>query len=236
MVTRVLIAEDNELHAEVLRRYLEQDGHSTTIVRDGQAAIDEVRRNRPDLVVLDVMMPGTDGLEVCRVLRRESDVLVLMLTARSTEDDLLLGLELGADDYLTKPYSPRELVARIRTLLRRVGRPPVADDGVFRVGELTVDPARREVRAGGRLVECTPGEFEMLAAMAAHPGRVFTRQQLLERAGNVDRHSTERTVDVHIRNLRKKIEPDPGRPARLLTVFGVGYKISGARIGRVHGA
>ncbi|GIJ43931.1 DNA-binding response regulator [Virgisporangium aliadipatigenens] len=225
----VLVAEDNAMQAEVIRRYLEQDGHTTTVVRDGRAAIDTVRRERPDLVVLDVMMPHTDGLEVCRVLRRESDVPVLMLTARSTEDDLLIGLETGADDYLTKPYSPRELVARVRTLLRRAGRPAPAQEErqLLRAGGLAVDVERREVRVDGRPVECTPGEFEILAAMVARPGRVFTRQQLLVRTSVIDRATTERTVDVHVRNLRKKIEADPARPEYIRTVFGVGYKIHG---------
>jgi DNA-binding response OmpR family regulator len=215
------------MQAEVVRRYLEQAGHSVLTVRDGRAALDEVHRRMPDLVVLDVMMPEIDGHEVCRVLRRESDVLVLMLTARSTEDDLLRGLDLGADDYLTKPYSPRELVARVRTLLRRAGRVPT--DAVLQVGDLVIDSERFEVRVGGRVVDCTPGEFGILTALAASPGRVFTRQQLLDHSSDIDRGATERTIDVHVRNLRKKIESDPSRPALLLTVFGVGYKIDGFR-------
>jgi DNA-binding response OmpR family regulator len=226
VTARVLLAEDNQMQAEVIRRYLEQDGHRTTVVRDGRAALTEARRTRPDLAVLDVMMPVLDGLEVCRTLRRESDILVLMLTARSTEADLLRGLELGADDYLTKPFSPRELVARVRALLRRAGRPPLAgDEDVMRLGELTIDRGRREVRRGDRVVECTPVEFEILCAMATRPGLVFTRPRLLECANQFDRDTTARTVDVHIRNLRKKIEPNPGRPVHLLTVFGVGYKL-----------
>ena len=223
--TRVLVAEDNEMQAEVIRRYLEQDGHSVTLVRDGRAALDEARRRLPDLVVLDVMMPELDGHDVCRILRRESDVLVLMLTARSTEDDLLRGLELGADDYLTKPYSPRELTARVRTLLRRAGRIPAPSDPRLQVGDLILDPERHEVQVTGRPVECTPSEFALLAALAVRPGRVLTRQQLLDHSSDLDRGATERTVDVHIRNLRKKIEDDPSRPTRLLTVFGVGYKL-----------
>ena len=221
----VLVVEDNAMQAEVIRRYLERDGHSTTLVRDGSAAIEVARRRRPDLVILDVMMPGTDGLEVCRALRAESDVPVLMLTARSTEDDLLRGLAVGADDYVTKPYSPRELTARVRTLLRRAGRQGARADGVLQVGDLVVDPQRREVRVSGRRVGCTSGEFEILAALAARPGQVFTRRQLLERASNVDRNASERAIDLHVHNLRKKIEADPGRPTRLRAVFGVGYKI-----------
>ncbi|MFJ1825052.1 response regulator transcription factor, partial [Streptomyces sp. NPDC088178] len=190
----------------------------------------EVRHREPDLLVLDVMMPRADGLDVIRVLRAEQrEVPVLMLTARSTEDDLLLGLDLGADDYMTKPYSPRELMARVRTLLRRTRRVATAEpaeDQALRVGALTVDPVRHEVAVEGRSVECTPGEFRILAAMAAEPERVFTRQRLLEELHGFDRYVSFRTVDVHIMNLRKKIEPAPRRPARLLTVFGVGYKLT----------
>jgi len=226
MSAQIVVAEDDVRQAQVLRMYLESEGHSTVVVHDGRAAIDAVRRLRPDLLVLDVMMPKVDGLDVCRILRRESAVPVLMLTARSDEDDLLLGLDLGADDYMTKPYSPRELMARIRTLLRRVERTAPADDGVLKVGPLTVDPVRHEVRdASGREITCTRGEFTVLAAMAAEPGRVFTRRQLLERTRGWDTAPTERTVDMYVMNLRKKLEPDPRRPAYLITVYGVGYKL-----------
>ncbi|MEV4575589.1 response regulator transcription factor [Nonomuraea jabiensis] len=223
MCANVLVAEDDPKQAELLRRYLQREGHSVAVVHDGRAAIDEARVRRPDLLLLDVMMPGVDGLDVCRVLRAESDVLVLMVTARSTEDDLLLGLDLGADDYLTKPYSPRELMARVRTLLRRAGRG--RGEGVYRVGGLTVDLERHTVLADGREVECTPAEFRILEALAAWPERVFTRSQLLEHLHGFDRFITERTVDVHVKNLRKKIEPQPQRPVRLRTVYGVGYKL-----------
>ncbi|MFI1397785.1 response regulator transcription factor [Streptomyces sp. NPDC020681] len=226
MCAHVMVAEDDEKQAELVRRYLEREGHAVTLVRDGRAAIESVRRRPPDLLVLDVMMPRADGLDVLRVLRAEARELpVLMLTARSTEDDLLLGLDLGADDYMTKPYSPRELMARVRTLLRRTRLGPPADR-VLSVGTLAVDPDRHEVRVDGDQVECTPGEFRILAAMAAEPDRVFTRQQLLEELHGFDRYISHRTVDVHIMNLRKKIEPAPRRPARLLTVFGVGYKLA----------
>ncbi|MEV8507025.1 response regulator transcription factor [Actinoplanes sp. NPDC051475] len=227
MCAHVLVAEDDRRQAEVLRRYLEAEGHEATVVHDGRSALEHARRNPPDLLVLDVMMPQLDGLNVCRMLRRDSDLLVLMLTARSTEDDLLLGLELGADDYLTKPYSPRELMARVRTLLRRAPRSQRPVSAVRRIGPLGVDPARHEVSAGGDPVDCTPGEFAILAAMADHPGRVFTRAQLLEHTRGIDRSSTERTIDVHVMNLRRKIEADPRRPALLLTVYGVGYKLTG---------
>jgi len=225
VVAHVLIAEDDRRQAEVLRRYLESDGHRTTVVHDGRDALDQARRHRPQLLVLDVMMPGLDGLNVCRILRRESDLLVLMLTARADEDDMLRGLDLGADDYLTKPYSPRELMARVRTLLRRVDRVPRTIDGVRRVGALAVDPVRREVTVDGRPVGCTPGEFAILAAMAEQPERAFTRAQLLEHTRGLDRDSTERAIDTHMVNLRRKIEPAVRRPAYLVTVYGIGYKL-----------
>jgi DNA-binding response OmpR family regulator len=228
----VLVAEDDEMQAELIRRSLLAEGHTATVVHDGRAALEAARRLAPDLVVLDLMLPVIDGFGVCRVLRRDEDIPVVMLTARSEEDDVLLGLELGADDYMTKPYSPRELMARIRTVLRRSGRGAVADrpeDPVVRAGGLAVDPVRHEVRCDGAPVECTPAEFEILLAMVAEPERVFSRRQLLEITRGTDRASTERAVDVHIMNLRRKIEADPRRPVRLLTVFGVGYKLSGGR-------
>ena len=224
MPARILVAEDDLKQAELIRRYLEREGHLTVVVHDGREAIDEARRRSPDLLVLDVMMPKVDGLDVCRVLRADGDVPIIMLTARSTEDDLLLGLDLGADDYLTKPYNPRELVARVRTVLRRT-RSRAAGE-VYRVGELEIDPARHEVRLAGRLVELTPAEFKILACLAASPGRAFSRQQLLEHAFGFDHYVFDRTVDVHVMNLRKKIEPSSGAPAYLKTVYGVGYKLA----------
>ncbi|MFF3202161.1 response regulator transcription factor [Streptomyces sp. NPDC002962] len=236
-----MVAEDDAKQAELVRRYLEHEGHAVTVVEDGRAALEELRHREPDLLVLDVMMPRVDGLDVVRILRAEDrGIPVLMLTARSTEDDLLLGLDLGADDYMTKPFSPRELVARVRTLLRRNRRPvapsPAADpalapaaaaaDDVLTVGTLRVDPVRHEVSVGGTPVVCTPGEFRILAAMAAEPDRVFTRQRLLAELHGFDKYIGGRTVDVHVMHLRKKIERAPRRPVRLLTVFGVGYKLT----------
>lgn len=226
-----MVAEDDTKQAELVRRYLEREGHAVTVVGDGLAALEKVRQQAPDLLVLDVMMPKADGLDVIRVLRAEARELpVLMLTARATEDDLLLGLDLGADDYMTKPYSPRELMARVRTLLRRSRRAADADPGdgrtLLRVGTLVIDPDRHLVSVDGRQIECTPGEFRILAAMAAEPERVFTRQQLLEELHGFDRYISDRTVDVHVMNLRKKTEPVPRRPVRLITVFGVGYKLT----------
>ncbi|MFI2765557.1 response regulator [Streptomyces echinatus] len=229
MCAHVLVAEDDEKQAELIRRSLLAEGHSATVVHDGAAALDAARRLSPDLVVLDLMLPVVDGFGVCRALRGDAEqpgIPVVMLTARSAEDDVLLGLELGADDYMTKPYSPRELMARIRTVLRRGARD---DDPVVRAGGISVDPVRHEVRCDGAPVDCTPAEFQILLAMVGEPDRVFTRRQLLHRTRGFDRASTERAVDVHIMNLRRKVEADPRRPVRLLTVFGVGYKLSGTR-------
>jgi DNA-binding response OmpR family regulator len=226
MSTRILIAEDDRKQADLVRRFLEREGHVTAVVHDGRSAIDEARRRRPDLLVLDLMLPRVDGLDVCRVLRSEQDIPIIMLTARAGEDDLLLGLDLGADDYLTKPYSPRELVARVRTVLRRAARPARADREQYRIGGLTIDTARHEVRVGGALVETTPAEFNILACLAASPGRAFTRQLLLEHASGFGRDATGRTIDVHVMNLRRKIERVPTRPVYLLTVYGVGYKLA----------
>lgn len=232
MGSRVLLAEDDVKQAEIVRRYLVRDGYEAIVVHDGRAAIDEARRQRPDLLVLDVMMPRVDGLDVCRALRGETDAPMLMLTARASEEDLLLALDLGADDYMTKPYSPRELMARVRALLRRAQRAATGaatagdGDGVLRCGPLEVDARRHRVRLDDREVDCTPGEFQLLATLAAEPDRVFTRGQLLTAIHGSDAWVTERTVDVHVMNLRKKLERDARRPRLLLTVFGVGYKLA----------
>ncbi|MFJ3667373.1 response regulator transcription factor [Streptomyces sp. NPDC090106] len=237
MCAYVVVAEDDTKQAELIRRYLEHESHRVTVVGNGRAALDEIRRELPDLLILDVMMPGLDGLGVCRTVRSEATLEalpLLMLTARATEDDLLLGLDLGADDYLTKPFSPRELMARVRSLLRRGTRsrqgPTAASGasggGLLTAGAVSVDPARHEVRVHGADITCTPGEFVLLTLLAGSPGQVFSRSQILERLHGFDRYVTARTVDVHVMNLRKKIEDDPRRPARLVTVYGVGYKLT----------
>ncbi len=215
----LLVAEDDRNHAEILRRYLESAGYRTTITHDGRTAWEQFRRLRPDLVVLDVMMPELDGLTVCTLLRRESDVPVLMLTARTSEDDLLTGLDRGADDYLTKPYRPRELLARIHALLRRAA--PAPDE----YGPFAIDVARRAFTVHGRAVDCTPGEFAILTALMRQPERVFTRANLMEHTNGYGRDSTERTIDTHVSNLRRKIEPNPRRPRYLVTVYSAGYKL-----------
>ena len=226
-MARILVAEDDPKQAELIRRYAVAEGHEVTTVPDGRAAIDEVHRRAPDLLVLDVMMPRLDGLDVCRILRSapETEALpIIMLTARASEEDLLDGLDLGADDYLTKPYSPRELMARVRALLRRHRAATDAPRPDLTVGELTVSPAAHEVRFRGVVVLCTPGEFALLEALAAEPGRVFSRDQLLRELhgphGPAD-HVTRRTVDVHVANLRKKLDP-----VLIRTVYGVGYSVA----------
>ncbi|MEU4173014.1 response regulator transcription factor [Streptomyces sp. NPDC026665] len=226
MCAYVLVAEDDNMQAELIRRLLVKEGHTVQLVGDGQAAIDQAAHRSPDLLVLDLMLPKVDGLGVCRAVRRNADIPVLMLTARSTEDDVLLGLDLGADDYMIKPYSPRELLARIRAVLRR-SRQRGESTPVLRVGDITVDPERHTVTCAGALVNCTPGEFAILHALASAPDRVFSRRELLQRTRGYDRVSTERVIDVHIANLRKKVETVPRKPVRLITVFGIGYKLSG---------
>jgi DNA-binding response OmpR family regulator len=227
MSSRVLVAEDDPHQAQVIRVYLEGEGHTVEVVHDGQEALAHARARRPDLLVLDVMLPGMDGLDVCRALRAESDVPVLVLTARDSEYDLLRSLDLGADDHMTKPYCPRELVARTRTLLRRTRFGPQAGS-LLRAGDLVVDPQRHAVHLAGRPVECTHAEFALLAVFAGQPDRAFTREQLLELTRGTGAYVTARTIDVHVLNLRRKIERDPGRPARLVTVYGVGYKLTDA--------
>lgn len=223
--SRVLVAEDDPKQARLIRLYLEQEGHSVLLVGDGRSALVEAREHAPDLVVLDLMMPGLDGLQVCRTLRAESPVPILMLTARSTEEDQLRGLDFGADDYLTKPYSPRVLAARVRALLRRSGgRGPTR---VTRIGPLEIDPESFEVKVSGRQVELTTKEFGVLQALAADPGKVMSRAQILERAFGFDHYILDRTVDAHIMNLRRKLEDDPGSPAIVQTVYGRGYRLGG---------
>ncbi|MBF9130868.1 response regulator transcription factor [Plantactinospora sp. S1510] len=226
MSARILVAEDDPKQANLVRVYLEREGHSVLVVGDGRAALEQCRTRRPDLAILDVMMPVVDGLDVCRILRAESTLPILLLTARTTEDDVLLGLDIGADDYLTKPYSPRELTARVRALLRRSGVLSAGNQAVLRVGDLEVDPGRFEVRIDGRLITLTAKEFGILEVLAGEPGRAFTRAQIIDRAFGFDRYVLERTVDAHVMNLRRKIEIDPAEPRYVQTVFGRGYRLA----------
>ena len=223
-MTRILVAEDDELQASLLERYLSREGYEVSVVTSGTAALDEVRRTGPHLLVLDVMLPGMDGLTVSRTLRDENDLTpVLMLTARATENDMLLGLELGADDYISKPYSPRELVARVRALLRRTRQDETTT--VVQVGELSIDPRRRVVTLRGDDVILTRAEFDLLEELAVHRDAVLSRSQLLTRLHGGDDYISDRTIDAHVKNLRAKIEVDPRSPVLLLTVYGVGYKL-----------
>jgi two-component system alkaline phosphatase synthesis response regulator PhoP len=222
----ILVVDDEPRIVQLVRDYLEHGGFTVLVASDGPSALRSARTGRPDLVVLDLGLPGLDGLDVTRALRREGQVPIIMLTARTEESDKLVGLELGADDYLTKPFSPKELVARIRAVLRRAEGMRSPSD-VVRVGsEVELDVTRMEAHFGGRRVELTKTEFQLLATMARQPGRVFTRAQLLDAVRGVAFESYERAIDAHIKNVRKKIEPDPRAPRYVLTVFGVGYRFA----------
>lgn len=219
------MADDDPKHAQIVRLYLEREGHQVLTVGDGRAALEQARARKPDLIVLDVMMPLVDGLDVCRILRAESNVAILLVTARSSENDMLLGLDIGADDYLSKPVSPRELTARVRALLRRAG----ASDGpaaVLRVGGLEVDAGRFEVRVKGVPVNLTAKEFAILELLAREPGRVYTRGQIIDKTFGFDHDVSARTVDAHVVNLRRKIEEDPAAPRYVQTVYGRGYRMA----------
>ncbi|HYM67459.1 MAG TPA: response regulator transcription factor [Patescibacteria group bacterium] len=224
-VATILVVDDEPRIVQLVRDYLEHGGFTVLTATDGISALRSARTGRPDLIVLDLGLPGMDGLDVARSLRREGEVPIIMLTARTDESDKLVGLELGADDYLTKPFSPKELVARVRAVLRRAEGMRSQSD-VIRVGDAELDVARMETRVAGRRVDLTKSEFQILAAMARQPGRVFTRAQLLDAVRGVAFDSYERAIDAHIKNIRKKIEPDPRSPRYVLTVFGMGYRFA----------
>ena len=222
----ILVVDDEPRIVQLVRDYLEHGGFTVLVASDGPSALRSARTGRPDLVVLDLGLPGIDGLDVARALRREGEVPIIMLTARTEESDKLVGLELGADDYLTKPFSPKELVARVRAVLRRAEGLRSPSD-LVRVGSgVELDEARMEARFGGRRVDLTRTEFQLVATMARQPGRVFTRAQLLNAVRGVAFESYERAIDAHIKNVRKKVEPDPRSPRFILTVFGVGYRFA----------
>jgi DNA-binding response OmpR family regulator len=222
---RVLVVDDEPKIVEVVGDYLRTAGFSVTTAADGEGAVASARAQPPDLVVLDLGLPGLDGLDVARDLRRASQVPIIMLTARGEETDRVLGLELGADDYLVKPFSPRELLARVRAVLRRTEGPQTERER-FGVGDVAVDTNRRQVTVGDRVIDLTATEFDLLVELARQPGRVFTRAQLLGAIHGVVVESYERTVDAHIKNIRRKLEPDPHRPRYLLTVHSVGYRFA----------
>jgi two-component system alkaline phosphatase synthesis response regulator PhoP len=222
MPKKILVVDDEPKIAEICQDYLKASGYEVVTARTGPDGLSAARRERPDLVVLDLMLPEMDGLDVCRTLRRESDVPIIMLTARVEETDKLIGLEIGADDYITKPFSPRELVARVRVVLRRVSGDPASN--VIRAGEVSLDRARYEVNLPDQSIALTPTEFEILAALMSQPGRIFSRAQLLNAVHGMAFESYQRAIDSHIRNLRRKLEKGDDKVNYIVTVHGVGYK------------
>jgi two-component system response regulator ResD len=223
---RVLVVEDEQMVAEVVSRYLRRDGYEVTVQHDGARAMDSFGQVAPDLVILDVMLPGLDGLEICRRIRAQHETPIIMLTARTDELDKLLGLGLGADDYVTKPFSPRELAARVRTVLRRASRSGTLDGDLLRFGSLRIDRRRREVESERGSVALTAREFDLLFYLASHAGQVFSREQLMDSVWDYTYAGDSDTVTVHIRRLRAKLEADPARPRYIKTVWGVGYKFA----------
>jgi DNA-binding response OmpR family regulator len=225
--TKIFVVDDDRKIVDLVRAYLEKDGYRVLIAYDGLQALEMARQERADLMVLDLMLPGMDGLDVCRVLRGEGNkVPIIMLTAKTTESDKLIGLDLGADDYVTKPFSPRELLARVRAVLRRVGEEEHGAPSEVRFGDLLVDFVRHKVQVGGKPVGLTPTEFKLLEVLIRGQGRAFSRLELLDRVFGYDFDGFERTIDVHVMNLRRKIEPDRKNPTYIKTVYGMGYKFA----------
>jgi len=221
----ILIVDDEPKIVQLARDYLEHAGFSTLTAADGKSALASVRTHQPDLIVLDLGLPQLDGLDVTRSIRKDSNVPIIMLTARSEETDKLIGLELGADDYITKPFSPKELVARVRTVLRRTENSDSTAE-IIRAADLTLDVPRMKLTRNEETIELTPTEFQLLVALAQQPGRIFTRAQLLDAVRGVAFESYERAIDAHIKNIRHKIEPNSREPRYILTVYGVGYKFA----------
>jgi len=224
-VKTILIVDDEPQIAEIAGDYLRHAGFDVITAGDGARALDTMHARRPDLVVLDLGLPRLDGLDVAKRIRADSDLPIIMLTARAEEDDRLRGLEVGADDYITKPFSPRELVARVKAVLRRSDK---SDEDVFRVADLTIDAPRMRVTREDEPFDLTPTEFQLLAAMARHPGRVFTRVQLLDAVRGSESEAFDRAIDAHVKNIRRKIERDPRDPRYILTIYGIGYKFADA--------
>lgn len=221
----ILVVDDEPRIVKQARDYLEHGSFRVIEANDGKSALALARQARPDVIVLDLNLPGMDGLDVCRALRRESDVPIIMLTARVEETDRLIGLELGADDYISKPFSPRELVARVKVILRRV-QGGVRQSGLIRAADLEIDLVGHRVVRSGEAIALSRTEFNLLTMLAQHPGQTFSRSQLVDRLHNVAYEGFDRSIDAHIKNLRRKLEPNPGEPRYVLTVFGVGYKFS----------
>jgi len=225
---RVLVVDDDAKTVELVKLYLNRDGYKVLTAYNGTDALHMAREGHPDLIVLDLMLPGIDGLHVCRTIRNESDVPIIMLTAKTTEEDRLTGLDLGADDYVTKPFSPKELAARVRAVLRRLpGEAMQRGPQEVRHGNLTVNFLKHEASLTGRPLNLSPIEFKLLGALVREPERVFSRAELIEKALGYDFEGFDRTIDVHILNLRRKLEPDPNHPRYIKTVYGVGYKFVG---------
>ena len=221
---RILVVDDDVKTVQLVKLYLDRDGYRVLTAYDGIEALRLAREGHPDLIVLDLMLPGIDGLEICRTLRNESDVPIIMLTARVTDQDKLAGLDLGADDYVTKPFSPRELAARVRTVLRRL--PGERGPSEIEYGDLTINFLKHEASLSGRVLNLTEVEFKLLGMFVREPGRVFSRAQLIEKALGCDFDGFDRTIDVHILHLRRKVESDPQKPRYIMTVYGAGYKLS----------
>ena len=221
---RVLVVDDDEKTVELVKLYLNRDGYKVDTAYNGLDALELARKNHPDLIVLDLMLPGMDGLEVCRTLRQESDVPIIMLTARSTDQDKLTGLETGADDYVTKPFSPRELAARVRVVLRRM--PGERGPDVITHGKLTMDFLKHETSIEKEIIPLTEIEFKLLGALIREPGRVFSRAEIIDKALGYGFEGFDRTIDVHILNIRRKMEEDPSKPRYIKTVYGAGYRLS----------
>jgi len=228
MNKRVVVIDDEPSVQEVVRGYLEKDGYLVYVAGNGRDGLALAERAKPGLIVLDLMLPDVSGEEICREIRSRSDVPILMLTAKASEDERVGGLALGADDYLTKPFSPRELVARVRAVLRRTqgAEMPLVEALSFDEGALEIDTVQHEVRRDGELVELTPNEYRLLVTLARYPGRVYSRFELINHVQGYDFEGYERTIDAHVKNLRKKIEPDPKHPQYVETVFGVGYRLA----------
>lgn len=225
MAKKVLVVDDEGRLVSLLEAYLSQEGFSVVTATDGREALFQARQEKPDLIILDIMMPEMDGLEFMRLHRKERETPIILLTARVEEDDRVIGLELGADDYVTKPFRPRELMARVRAVLRRSGQTEPRGE-LIRAADITVDRENHTVEVAGRFVDLTPSEFELLAALISAPGRAYSRMELLDRVQGVSYEGYERTIDVHVKNLRAKIEEDPSAPRYIETVYGIGYRFS----------
>jgi DNA-binding response OmpR family regulator len=221
---KILVVDDEKKIIEIIKAYLEREGYQVTSASDGKTALSLARVETPDLIILDLMLPEISGLEVCRAIRKQSDVPIIMLTARDEVTDKIIGLEMGADDYVTKPFDPKELVSRVRAILRRT-ESKASPQKIINIADLSIDINKRQVCRGDTTIDLTPNEFELLRVMAENPGRVYSRMQLLDQVQGDAYEGYERTIDSHIKNLRKKVETDPEHPRLIVTVYGVGYKM-----------